>query len=260
MSRIKWCVLLLAGFGFSALAWGLASPFPSCVAGINIPNTHVLDEDGLILRGMAPRNMTDIEDLKMRGIDKILIFKNQVRGEVAKEVDKLLTAGWQRNQVVEIPFKWKEHGSFKEACTQTIEAMALIQKQQKRHKPIFFHCTVGEDRTGYLAGLLRWWWQEASVKQIFEKEMCWNGYGAGNPRKPYKQVVKKIRDSLTPLYVKMTYVLARAKQLKVKALCGQDPATLEDFRQNWAPRFAKLRCQESPRYLLKDDAEASCSL
>ena len=260
MNRIKLCGLVFVGLAYGSSAWGLSSPFPSCVEGIEIPNTHALDEDGLVLRGMAPRNRQDIEALRTSSIDTVLIFKNQVKLEVHQETIKLRGAGFSGKQIKIIPFKWKEHENFTYVCKQTLEAMNLIENQRKNNKSIFFHCTVGEDRTGYLAGLMRWWWEEGSVTEIFETEMCWNGYGAGNPKKPYKQVVKKIRDSLTPLFVKMTYVLAGAKSLDADKLCAKDPAELVDFQNGWALQYTQLRCQESPRYKLKDDPAASCSL
>lgn len=253
--------LLVVGFSFGQVAEAsLSSPFPSCVPRTTIPNSHSLDEFETVIRGMAPRNQQDILSLKKLGIERVLIFKNQTRDEVDKEIAQLVAAGWTMNQISQIPFPWKDHKDFKEACQQTVEALKLIQDHQRREKPIFFHCTVGEDRTGYLAGLLRWWWEEAPIEEIFDSELCMNGYGAGNPRKPFRQVVQKIRDSLTPLFVKMAFVLADARVLDARTLCAQDPESNPVYKAKWQPLANQLKCQESPRYEYREDAQKACSL
>ncbi|MCB0366572.1 MAG: tyrosine-protein phosphatase [Bdellovibrionaceae bacterium] len=257
--------MLTLALGFVILATrdaaaSLASPFPSCVPRTQIPNTHSLDENEIIIRGMAPRNQEDIDSLKNLGIERVLIFKNQTRNEVDKEVAQLVSSGWTKQQVSLIPFPWKEHKSFKDACTQTIEALKILQDHHRRNLPLYFHCTVGEDRTGYLAGLLRWWWEDAPLEEIFERELCMNGYGAGNPRKPFRQVVQKIRDSLTPLFVKMAYVLADAQTLDAKKLCAKDPQGDSEYQTKWQSLVSQFECQESPRYQYRDDAKKACSL
>ena len=73
-------------------------------------------------------------------------------------------------------------------------------------RKIFFHCTVGEDRTGYLAGLWKMLSDNVSRNEAFHNEMCINGYGAGNPIKP-DYVVNEIRQDLTPMFTYMAYLI-----------------------------------------------------
>jgi len=238
----------------------LTSPFPSCVKGTVIPNSHTLDEDGLVLRGMAPRSEADVLSLNEVGVERILIFKNQTKTEVDQEIAQLLSQGWRPNQIKQIPFLWKDHPDFTSACQQTLAAMAWIEKARLAGHKVFFHCTVGEDRTGYLAGLLKFWWDQGTLEELFEKQLCWNGYEAGNPQKPLNQVVLKIRRSLTPLWVKVAFLLSTAKSLEAKSLCAADPSDDPTFKRDWLPLTTQLKCSVSPRYPLRTSPARACAL
>ncbi len=179
---------------------GLKSPFESSVEGINIPNTHDVEGDGTILRGMAP--FGHINELVAADVTDILIFKNQTRGEVDKEIKLLKEAGYSSDNIHHIAFKWKGFESYQVACEQTIEALQIMKRVWEKGGKTFFHCTVGEDRTGYLAGLWRMMSAGWTKNEAFEGEMCENGYGHGNPQKPWK-VYGAIRKDLTPLYIAM---------------------------------------------------------
>ena len=76
---------------------GLKSPFKSSVEGINIPNTHDVEGDGTILRGMAP--FGHISELVEADVTDILIFKHQTRGEVDKEIKLLKEAGYSSSNI-----------------------------------------------------------------------------------------------------------------------------------------------------------------
>jgi multiple sugar transport system permease protein len=67
----------------------------------------------------------------------------------------------------------------------TVRSLKLLRDWTAAGKTTFFHCTVGEDRTGYLAGLYRLLTETTTAKAMFEQEMCERGYSSGNPQKPY---------------------------------------------------------------------------
>jgi protein tyrosine/serine phosphatase len=194
-------------FSFNLFA-GLKSPFPSTVPGITIPNTHEVGYTKSIYRGMAP--LDKIQELPKFGITHILIFKNQTRNEVDLELAQLASLGYKQNQVHMIPFKWNKLESFKKVCEQTIEGLKYLRHVQMNNGRVFFHCTVGEDRTGFLAGLWRMLEQNYTPQGAFFNEMCKNGYSRGNPNKPWK-VVNGIRAELTPAWIMMAYLVQSRK-------------------------------------------------
>ncbi|WP_347358087.1 tyrosine-protein phosphatase [Bdellovibrio sp.] len=224
-------ILCLLLFTFiSHQSWALESGFISSVPGLSIPNSHTIYEDAqgtAVLRGMEPRSKAQVQELASLGIEHVLIFKTDTKGEVAKEITHLKAAGFSNKAITHIPFPWKDLHDFRQACSMTIQALQVIEKSLQRQHSIFFHCTVGEDRTGYLAGLWGLWSQTyASVDQAFRNEMCERGYEAGNPKKPYRQVVAKIRETLTPTYLKMALLLDEARrrgQYLDESLCEQEP-------------------------------------
>ncbi|WP_417353651.1 hypothetical protein [Flavobacterium alkalisoli] len=179
---------------------GLRSPFTSSVDGISTPNTHFVDHSERVLRGMRPDS---IEELIEFGITDVLIFKHQTKKEVSKEITELKALGYGEEQITHIPFKWRQFDSYKVACLQTIKALRILKEvYQDSSRKVFFHCTVGEDRTGHLAGLWRMLSDSWSKKDAFYNEMCKNGYSRGNSRKPYK-VTNSIDRDLTPLFLHM---------------------------------------------------------
>ena len=222
----------------SASAWAFKSYFASTVEGINTPNTHALDVDKegyvTLLRGMAPRNQQEIEDLIDFGVTDFLIFKNQTK---AKKVDKQIAVleefGFEGPdsdsdlKYHHIPFPWRhtEGIGFKEACEMTVDGLNLMRDVHVSDgRALFFHCTMGEDRTGMLSGLYRVWKGEDLV-EIFYDEMCAKGYAMGSPKKIWK-VVKQIREFSTPLYIQMAALLAEQEAFPArldKTICENEP-------------------------------------
>lgn len=185
----------------TSLAFGqLKSPFPSSVQGISIPNAHFVTHGESVLRSMAPSS-GQVKELIKEGVTDILIFKNQTKDEVDKEVEMVKEISKGKIKTHHIPFKWNGFKSTKTACLQTVQSLKIIKQSVTRGGKVLFHCTVGEDRTGYLAGLLQIL-NGSSLEEAFQKEMCEKGYGRGNPNKPWK-VVSLIRRDLTPLFLKM---------------------------------------------------------
>ena len=201
------CVILLCSQ--AAFCAVLRSPLPSDVPGITIPNTHIAAQGGLgkVLRGGAPLRH-EIRQLKDYGITDIIIFKNQTRDEVDKEILWLSTAGYSAAQIHHIPFLWKNMGTFRQSCEQTVSALRILREAYiTPRKAVFFHCTVGEDRTGYLAGLFRMLAEKWTMQKAFKQELCKNGYEAGDTRKP-ADIVTEVRAGLTPLYLKMAALIS----------------------------------------------------
>ena len=201
------------------------SSLPSTVPGMTIGNAHVvLNGAGHVLRGSAPTGK--VAELTRHGITNVIVFKNQTGHEVDAEIAELRAAGYRAAQITSIPFKWKDLPSFRVACGQIVDALAVLDSAYRtRGAAAFFHCTVGEDRTGLLAGLFRLLEKGGDAKRIFASELCKRGYEKGNPNKP-AMVVNAIRAGLTPLYLKMSRLILggriKAGALS-KAACARDP-------------------------------------
>ena len=166
-------------------------------AEINIQNFFTVDQNEQIFRGKEPgKNINQLVDI---GITDVIIFKNDVRGEVENELVTLESLGINGHH---IPFHWKDIPSMNEACEQVIEALTIIKKVRAKGGSVFFHCTAGEDRTGLLAGLFTMLDQGVDQNTAFEDEMCAKGYSNGNHKKP-KMVTSAIERGLTPLFMAM---------------------------------------------------------
>ncbi len=228
-------ILVLTLLAVSAQA-KFRSPFPSSVDGMSTPNAHYVDSNHQVIRSMAP-NSTD--ELISMGIDEVLIFKKQSRKEVDYEIIDLAKAGYSKSSIHHIPFLWKGIRSYKKSCSQVVSALQIINEAVRNNKKILFHCTVGEDRTGVLAGLWKMLDQKWSLKQAFYYEMCENGYGAGNPDKPSK-VYNAIRKELTPLYVYMANLIEEG----ILSLDNLNPDICME------PRITSsdLKCRRSSKY------------
>ncbi|MFH1724938.1 MAG: tyrosine-protein phosphatase [Elusimicrobiota bacterium] len=229
---------------------GFESAFPSTVEGLVIPNAHdlKLESKGRVIRGMAPRHEQDIRDLIALGVEDILAFKQAWKDEVNEGIALLKEMGYKEDRLHHIPFRWKYFESFQKPCRQTLEAVKILRDAERDGRTVFFHCTVGEDRTGYLAAVYRLLAQGRTAEDVFQNEMCLHGYGAGNPQKPVERVVLKIRRELTPLYLKMAYLVSigavTLDNLDGSA-CAAEPSeaavgSLFDEKD--------FRCETSPRY------------
>ncbi len=216
----------------SSNGFGLTSPFASTVDGITIPNTHIIDREGKILRGMAPNK--SIQELIDFGVTDVLIFKNPVNNEIKQEVSELKSFGLNYPNVRQIPFEWKDIKDYGKACRQSVAALQFIKEvAQSSDRKIFFHCTVGEDRTGFLAGL----WQSLtktnnmSYQSIWNDQVCENGFGRGNPKKPMS-VVTKLQQDLVPIYWSMIQMIQEGL------------INLEDLNENACDAIYEIRVQD----------------
>lgn len=216
-------ILFFAGQCFA----GMVSSMPATYKEAGIPNTHLVHEN--VIRGMAPRNSGDIDKLLSLGVSQFLIFKIDTNGDVQKEKDLLLKKGVSEKNISHYDFPWKDITDFRSVCEMSIDALKKIEAAEKKKQKIFFHCSVGEDRTGYLAGLYLIYSEKKTVNQVFQSELCDKGYEAGNPQKPMN-VVSKIRESLTPSFLKMAKLIEKGGLNK--KLCAEnfDEISVKDFK------------------------------
>jgi hypothetical protein len=156
---------------------------------------------------------------------------------VVQEIEALEKAGYARERIQQIPFLWKDLGPFRETCEMTVQGLRILSEiRDIPRRGVFFHCTVGEDRTGYLAGLFRMVNEGWSADRAFWQELCKRGYEAGNPGKA-PEVAATVRAGLTPAYLKMAYLIANGRLTRGNldtAACASEPeidaATLARFR------------------------------
>ena len=180
---MQWSLLLILFFSINAES--------------SIQNFSAIDEASTVYRGKEPgKNLTELKKME---ITDVIVFKNDVRGEVSRELGELESLGINGHH---IPFQWKDITSMKVACEQVIEALTIIQTVRSSGGSVFFHCTAGEDRTGLLAGLFRMLNESMDTETAFADEMCAKGYSDGNFRKP-KTVTSAIENGLTPLFLEL---------------------------------------------------------
>lgn len=238
---------------------GFKSPFPSTIAQTSLGNAHAVSTGAYneidLIRGMTPRSREEfaslINDLH---ITDFLIFKNQTKNEVAVESAILQRDfGFSKQQIHYIPMKYKDLDSFQSSCLMTVKALRVIREiESKKTRRLFYHCTVGEDRTGMLSALWRIVGQNQPLNKSFHGEMCRWGYGAGNKNKP-PFIVNKIRAGLTVHFHKMYYLLMKfrrsGKFTLGDGMCRVDPGDSEAFRK-WQTEIAKTagKCQRPESY------------
>jgi protein-tyrosine phosphatase len=217
-----------------------ASAKASNVKGLSIPGADVVIRENSsikIIRSRAPSKQDDFQQLSNIGITDVVIFKNQISHEVDDEIQNLQNVGIQ--SIKHIPFKYKEFSSpFQEPCQQTVEALHFIATAKTdTNRKILFHCTVGEDRTGYLAGLVRILEENGNIQDIFKEELCGKGYSSGNPHKPRKVTAAIDRD-LTPVFAKMVFLIKtgrlswsklKSRNILASSVCSDDPSSFQHY-------------------------------
>jgi hypothetical protein len=207
---------------------GLSSPFDSSVEGVTVPNAHWVDPAKTILRAMEPRTPEQFDELRGAGITRVLIFKNTTgKDDVGHEI-----AAWAlpEGDVLHVPFQWKDYPDFTQPCQQTLQALRFLAEAEAAQQKVFFHCTVGEDRTGYLAAIRSILLEGEDPRAAFGADMCEHGYGGGNPQKP-GFVLGKLEEGLTPLYRSMAWLIAEGKLTAALEtdVCEAQPDVPQDF-------------------------------
>ena len=214
------------------------SPIPSSVDGVRLNNTHVVvsdDHGPKILRSQSPRVDSDYIELNNLNLSDILIFKNGDDDQVKQEISRWQSMGISSSRIKTIPFPYKNFPDFKTPCKQTIAALDFINKARRQsNSRVLFHCTVGEDRTGYLAGLVRLLESNIPIKEVFQYEMCEKGYSAGDPRKP-ATISTQIDQDVTPVFLKMAFFIKSGQLSWTKlnpGVCDRDPTNDSAFKNN----------------------------
>jgi hypothetical protein len=239
------------------IAGQMVSPFASTIANVGIRNAHVVAKGASgasLVRGMKPFRTEDFTDLTELDVAAVLMFKRPTAAtEVSEEADALADIGIPASRFVSIPFGWKNFSDFEEPCRQTVQGLKALAGWVGGGRTAFLHCTVGEDRTGYLAGLYRLLTDSsASVDAIFGGELCEHGFSSGNPQKPFAGVAKEIDEDLTPLFLKMAFKIATGELTPSslsEAVCASDPADDPQFAGTMWDATA-YRCKPSALYRL----------
>jgi len=233
----------------------LVSPFSSSIEDIGILNSHLVSTSGSakLYRGMKPFRDSDVADLETLGVKAVLIFKKPTGAtEVDDETDALAPIGVTATNILNEEFLWKDFADFETPCRQTVRSLEFLHEKVSAGKNTFFHCTVGEDRTGYLAGLYRLLTETTPITDVFETEMCARGYSSGNPQKPYGAVAREVDSDLTPIFLKMAFKISQGELSPTSLdedVCAEDPANDAAFTgDEYDP--TKYRCTISPRYRL----------
>ena len=186
----------------------LISPIEGSVPLLSIANAQQVDGEVYVFRSMGPKTELEYEQLKDFGIETVLILRKELSNAVRTEKDALNAEGIA---AVQIPLDWKDYASFEEPCRQTIDALKLLFKARAEKRKILFLCTMGEDRTGYLAALFRMLTEKRDATFVFFEEMCERGYDLGDATKPYTPVVLRLRKALTVLYIEMAERIRRGE-------------------------------------------------
>lgn len=223
----------------------LISPILSTIDKIKIPNAHQVGDSGWVFRSMSPRTQENYDSIREFRFRNVLIFKSGNKKEISDEIERLDNMGVVGTN---IPFDWKDHKNFREPCRQTVQALQQLVHSMRRQHKILFHCTVGEDRTGYLAAIFRMITEpKANPRELFIEEMCERGYDLGDAYKPYFNVAKKIRDATTVLYLKMAEKV-RKGELSLQRLdpkiCNRDVTptlSFNNFKCKTSTRFRPVR-------------------
>lgn len=169
-----------------------------------------IDEAQKIYRGRAPR-AAEIKKMMNKGITTVVIFKNETKNEVTEEIKQLTNAGMDPEKIHHIPFLWKDVVSEKLACEQIIDALIILKNvSESTEDKVLFHCTVGEDRTGLLAGLMSQLLAQDNTDSSFVNHMCTKGYAGSNTNKP-KHVSQAVDKYLTPLFYKVSHLIEQGK-------------------------------------------------
>lgn len=199
----------------------------------SIKNFQVVSQlengEPFIFRGSQPFKDSHYEQLKKLNIKNVIIFKVEKDQEVMSEKLKLVQFGIEPQHIYHVPMKWKDFSDYTEACEWTKKALMILARSYQNHERTYFHCTAGQDRTGYLDGLFHLLIHpELSFNEVFRQRLCQYGYSAAEPKKP-TSISKAIDQEMTIYFEKMAYqieILNRRGQSIDQLNCQSEPDTL----------------------------------
>ncbi len=242
ISRIQvFGVILLLFVSVSVLADGFSSRIP----GVDLANIAFLPgTSNRVIRSGAPPSLVKVKELTDLKITHVLIFKNELKTEVHDEIGWWKSVGLLPANIHHVPFRWKGIvGHEQEACAQVVESLKFIHdavQSTNQKSRVLFHCSIGEDRTGLLAGLYRLLiGSSKNARDAFKNELCLYGYEHGDALKS-DLVVQTIRNELTPLYLGIADLIA-AKKLTVANLSTSVCSDLKPV-----PAGSQYQCEVSP--------------
>lgn len=218
--------------GAPPVAFAFNKKSPSTIApNFPIPHSHVVSElnsEALVFRGPEPSSQSHYRGLARLNVAKILIFKSEVKDEVQNEIQNLKKFGFTNEQITHIPMRWSLFESNIKACEHVKQALLEIQRSYEARQKIYFHCSVGEDRTSLLDALWTLWLKgESNADAInnFKLRMCSYGYSVGfeNRGKP-KDITEQIDQDMTPLYLTLAQEILNLKkqsQAFIDIRCGE---------------------------------------
>jgi len=184
----------------------------------DLGNAHALRADERILRGAAPE--TRLAKLKEYGVTDVIIFRDGTGDAAEREKNNLRKLGYADSNIHHIPMKWRRFPSFESGCENAVAALQVMQTvENDPRKKLYLHCTMGEDRTGMVAGLYRMVFQGWSADKAFTEEMCARGFSEANPRKP-AEVADIINNDLKPIFARMA-VMAETGALNSTTLSSR---------------------------------------
>ena len=180
----------------------------------------------------GPQPTGHAAEIAQMGISEVVIFKNDVKGEVETESGELIEAGFNKTQIYKIPMEWKKL-NIKKSCRQTMAALQVLIDAERSGRALLFHCTAGEDRTGMLAGLAQMLLVKTTTNQTFTYELCDRGYSDGDRKKPLS-VVGEIEKGLSPLF----FTLAQKIEKGEISIDRLDPEICDDLRVDQVQAYA----------------------
>ena len=214
----------------------------SSVPGISIGNTHLVSDR--IFRGKSPDGK--VSQLVKKKITDVIIFKAQNTNEIDFEIKELEKNKYRQQENIHyIPIQWKNLPPFQKSCELTLEALQILKAvNEDSSRKAFFHCTVGQDRTGILAGLWKMLLNDETADVVFQTEMCAHGYEGATPGKP-ESVIRGVKEGLTKIFIKIAYLIESKKidlQNIKAAVCSYDFSSDEGYLSYAEERLTKLTC------------------
>ena len=199
------------------LVFTLFFSYPAFSQQYSIKNIQIVSNneknEGFIFRGSQPFKESHYEQLKKMNIKNVIIFKLENTYEVFDEKLKLIEYGFEPENIFHIPMKWKNFKNFTEACEQTKLALEILIKSYINKERTYFHCTAGQDRTGYLDGLFQILInQKNSIEEVFQNRLCQFGYSSADSKKPMA-ISKAIDQELTVYFQQIAQKIQALKEI-----------------------------------------------